>query len=217
MCYNFGWHTKSNPYEIILEKILRKPRKILHEELKLLLDYDPNSGLFYWKNNQSKKCRKGTVAGSLNPSGYIKITINRISFYAHRLAWLFYYGYLPEKSIDHIDRNRSNNRIDNLREVSQSCNTRNTGNFSHNSSGVKGVRYDSVRNKWRVEIKVNSVNIFLYRTSDFEEAVLHRLAAEQCLNWEGCDSSSPAYNYYNTFIRGCCVILDGVPRLIPMD
>lgn len=103
--------------------------------------------------------------------------------------------------LDHIDRKILNNRIENLREVSNSCNMRNTGNPSTNTSGVKGVCWNKSKNKWRAEIKINSRMTHLGYFTDFTEAVAHRLAAEQCLNWECCDGCSPAYQFMKEHIR----------------
>ncbi len=103
-------------------------------------------------------------------------------------------GYMPENEIDHTNRNRSDNRIENLREVSRSCNRKNTGNQKNNSSGVKGV-HKSGQSGWSAHIGNGKEQHYLGYTKDFEEAVLLRLAAEQCLGWSGCDLASPAYQY----------------------
>lgn len=160
---------------------------ITQEELKEVLDYNRNTGEFVWRGSRK-------VAGSLY-TGYYRIQINKKRYYSHRLAWLYEYGYMPENRIDHIDRNGLNNRIDNLREVSNVCNLRNTGNYKNNNSGVKGVSICCETGRWRAQIKVYGVSKSIGRFDDFDEAVCHRLAAEQCLNWEGCDSRSPAYRY----------------------
>lgn len=129
-------------------------------------------------------------------NGYTSIVIDQKHFLEHRLVWLYNYGYLPEGIIDHYpDKDRSNNRIENLRAVSQQCNIRNTGNFITNTSGVKGVTWDKQTNKWRSEIVINNKGYKLGRYHDFDDAVLARLAAEQCLGWSRCDSSTPAFMY----------------------
>ena len=120
---------------------------------------------------------------------------------AHRLAWLYVYGYLPEGRLDHIDRIKDNNRIANLREAGQQCNRRNTGNPNNNTSGVKGVYWFNRDKVWRASIRINGKYIYLGRHNDFEEAVCHRFAAEQAEGWSGCDKSSPAYQYVMEMLR----------------
>jgi len=168
---------------------------ITQKELKKILHYDEKTGVFTWKVNRGNNQTKGEIAGYPDKDGYVRISINKKRFLAHRLAWLYKKGYLPENLIDHEDRNPYHNWWDNLRETSHSCNAKNTGNFSHNTSGVKGIWFNKSAKKWQSEIKINKVPKYLGIYKDFTEAVAHRLAAEQCINWEGCDSSSPAYQY----------------------
>lgn len=99
-------------------------------------------------------------------------------YYAHRLAWFYYYGYWPENKIDHRDQIKHHNWILNLREASDQCNQRNTGNRKDNKSGVKGVTWSNANNKWKVEIRINNKGKFLGYFVNFVEAVCTRLAAE---------------------------------------
>jgi len=169
------------------------------ERLKELLSYDHLTGIFLWKVSVNSRAQKGDVAGSDN-EGYIHIRIDNKDYFAHRLAWLYEYGYFPENFLDHKDRIRHHNWIKNLREASQQCNLRNTGNRKNNKSGVKGICFYNPNQKWQAQIKVNGKNSHLGRFTDFTEAVAHRLAAEQCLNWSTCDSSSPAYQYIQKYL-----------------
>lgn len=171
------------------------PGKLTQKRLREVLDYDPKTGIFIRRCTVNYNAVKGSSAGWINSHRYIHITIDKKPYKAHRLAWLYMYGYLPEHGIDHRDRIKHHNWIDNLREVSQSCNIINTGNRKDNKSGVKGVCWDSDQKKWKAQIKGNGKSRNLGRYKDFSEAVCHRLSAEQCLDWEGCDSSSPAYKY----------------------
>ena len=129
--------------------------------------------------------------------GYTSIMISGKNYRAHRLAWLYVYGYLPEHEIDHIDRDKSNNKIDNLRHVSCSCNKRNVGLRQDNTSGIKGVYWDKQSDKWRAQITANNKQHHLGLFTDFTEAVCTRLAAEQCLNWPSCDANTSANHYVN--------------------
>jgi len=172
---------------------------ITQSKLKDLLHYDPLTGIFLWVQAR-QRINVGDVAGSTRKDGYIQISIDNKLYLAHRLAWLYTYGYLPENFLDHKDRIRRHNWIDNLREVGQQCNVRNTGLRSDNTSGVKGTYFYKPTQKWSAHIKENGKNYNLGYFTDFTEAVATRLAAEQCLNWSNCDSSSPAYQYMQKYI-----------------
>ncbi len=82
-------------------------------------------GLFTWIDTFAPRAQEGQIAGCLHSSGYIFIRVDNKTHKAHRLAFLFMYGYLPDKMVDHIDGNKSNNRFTNLRLVSASINQQN--------------------------------------------------------------------------------------------
>jgi len=169
--------------------------KITYERVRELFDYR-SDGMLIWRVARNNNVRIGDVAGSICAThGYCMIGIDGTVYRAHRLIWLWHYGYMPESELDHINRIRYNNRIENLREASRSCNLRNTGNQKNNKSGVKGVCKPKDRSKWLTQITASGKQYNLGRFDDFDEAVLHRLAAEQCLDWSSCDSSSPAYKH----------------------
>jgi hypothetical protein len=176
--------------------------KLTQERLKEVLHYNPETGVFTWIVSPAHRVKVGDVAGSICGNGYRLISIDSVKYKAHRLAWLYVYGYLPEHGVDHKDRVKVHNQIDNLREASQQCNMRNTGNFSDNTSGVKGVNYHKPTGKWRAYININRKNIYLGVHLSFFEAACHRLAAEQAENWHGCDNSSPAYKFVMAGING---------------
>jgi hypothetical protein len=177
------------------QKPLRRAMKkqLTQKRLKEVLRYYPGSGIFRWKT--TGKGRKRKIAGCKRPDGYILIRIDGQLHFAHRLAFLYVHGYFPENQIDHIDRNRSNNKIKNLREISQQCNSRNTGNPIDNTSGVKGVCWYEKYNKWMVRICANGKRRHLGYYKNFDDAVMSRYEAEKELNWKGCNDSSPAYQY----------------------
>ena len=175
--------------------------KITQAKIRKLFDYRAD-GTLIRRINGGKRTFAGDIAGTANPDGRLRIQIDRKVYLNHRLIWLWHHGYLPEHALDHIDRNPGNNRIENLREVSLSCNQRNTDNRADNISGVKGVCWSKSRQKWHVQIGVSRKVINLGYYTNFLEAVCHRLAAEQYLDWEGCDSSSPAYQYVKKHITG---------------
>ena len=140
------------------------------DKLKELLDYNPKTGLFTWK--VYKKCvTKGSVAGSIKNTGYLSIGINYKTYTAHRLAWLYVYGSTP-KNIDHINGNKLDNRLENLRECSISENAKNMKITKRNTSGVKGVNFDKYHKKWRAELFSNGKRVFINYFLNLNEAKL---------------------------------------------
>lgn len=109
------------------------------ERLREVLRYNPATGAWTWRVRSGGKCVAGSSAGCLDPSGYIKISVDNGRYYAHRLAFLYMTGEWPKGESDHIDRDRSNCRWSNLRDVDRVTNARNTGARRRNKLGVKGV------------------------------------------------------------------------------
>jgi hypothetical protein len=150
-------------------------------------------GKVYWKKNTGYKNLIGCSAGSLDNRGYRRIGLDCSYILEHVVVYAIENGFFPENKIDHKDRDRSNNAPPNLREVTNQCNARNSKNYSNNKTGIKGVSLGQQKYKYCSKIKINQKQYRLYRGDSFEEAVLHRYAAEQCLDWNGCDSSSPSH------------------------
>lgn len=143
---------------------------INQNRLKELLYYNPESGVFTWIESCHGGRVKGVTAGSLNHDGYIRICIDGKRYSAHRLAWLYIFGNFPEKFIDHKNRIKNDNRIDNLRSATKEQNQQNTGISRRNTSGIKGVSYHNKSRKWRVSISKNGVRNSLGSFSSFEDA-----------------------------------------------
>jgi len=119
---------------------------ISQQALKEILSYNPDTGIFTW----IKSPRPGwvnKVAGYLHET-YIDISINRKAYKAHRLAWLYIYGNFPDCEIDHVNLNRTDNRISNLRLATEEEQASNKSRYKNNKSGVKGVYKDSRYDKW---------------------------------------------------------------------
>ena len=115
--------------------------------------FEYRDGNLFWKVSRGS-VKKGQIAGTLANTGYWQIIISRRFYLAHRLIFLMHKGYLPIE-LDHIDGNKLNNCIDNLRETTKSQNQFNKGLMKNNVSGVKNVHWCKTRNKWRVLISVN--------------------------------------------------------------
>jgi len=136
--------------------------------IRSLLDYDPDTGIFRWKVTGTGR-KVSQIAGGINNEGYLKIGINYRIYFAHRLAWLIYYGYLP-KELDHINRNKSDNRICNLRECNRSQNNANT--LPYKNRKYKGICFDKRCGKYRVQIGYKKENYYLGRFDTPEAAAL---------------------------------------------
>lgn len=127
---------------------------ITQTELKELLHYDLNTGLFTRIGKGRHKC------GTIKPNGYLAIHIKCKYYLAHRLAWLYVHGGFPEGDLDHINADRSDNRIKNLREATKHINNQNrhTAN-KNNRTGLLGVC--AHRDKFRATIKIGGKCVFL--------------------------------------------------------
>ena len=157
--------------------------QITQELLKSLLSYDPDTGIFTWRTDRGRKKCAGTKAGWVASYGYINLEINSVNYRAHRLAWLYVYGVWPTKEIDHINQDKADNRISNLRDVTRRENCTNRKPFRNNTSSVSGVDRPKGRKKWRARVFLYDKHIHIGWYSTFEEAVAARLEAEKRYNY----------------------------------
>jgi hypothetical protein len=147
--------------------------------LRGLLDYEPETGIFHWRVQPSRNVKAGVIAGTLNHDGYIRIMVNGKKFLAHRLAYLHFHGVWPEQQIDHLNGDKSDNRIANLRDVSPSINSQNqTRPRKSNASGFLGVSWNKDNKRWMSKIKVNGRSQHLGYFSSPEVAHAAYLAAK---------------------------------------
>lgn len=151
---------------------------ISRDRLLEVLDYNPDTGIFTWKITLSNRAKAGQIAGVVNNTGHIRISIDKHKYYAHSLAWFYMYGVWPRKLMDHINRNPADNRICNLREASKSQNSMNRELQSNNISGTTGVWYSLRQNRWCARITVDNQIIGLGTYKTLEEAVQARKIAE---------------------------------------
>lgn len=148
-------------------------------KLKESLSYDSTTGMFCWKVSK-RGISKGDVAGNFTGK-YVKICLDGVQYYAHRLAWAYVTGNEPTCEIDHIDGNRHNNRIDNLREATRQQNARNISRSRVNTSGHKGISRTFVKNGgyeyWLAVVEVGNhrrTKTFPYNDHGLELAIQWR-------------------------------------------
>jgi len=128
---------------------------IAQEQLKELLSYDQETGIFTWRTSY-RKCKAGEVAGRDYGTGYLAIWISPRTYQVHRLVWLYVHGQWPENFIDHINGNKLDNRISNLRDVTNSENMMNLRQArTDNKHGVMSVH--QVRNKFIAQIQTKGI------------------------------------------------------------
>ena len=139
--------------------------------------YDKESGIVTRIKTNGKRGKVGDVLGRLRKDGYLQIKINGKYLLLHRVIWHMVYSEEPE-FVDHINHNRSDNRIENLRSITKAENLKNRTKQLNNSSGVNGVQWHKQHNKWYSSIGVDGKNVFLGLFIEFSEAVNARKNAE---------------------------------------
>ena len=142
---------------------------ITQEEVKELFEY--KDGGLYWKISRTNSLKVGDRYGCLKPDGIRQGSVNNIPMLEHRLIFLYHHGYLPQ-FIDHINGDRSNSRIENIRPASREENNRNTKKRVNNVSGHKGVFWNKKSSKWQVQVRHQKKAIHLGMYDDFELACL---------------------------------------------
>lgn len=158
-----------------------KENLITQKELKEMLHYNPDSGVFTWLISRSSRAKVGRIAGSVDVRGYIVIKLksenNKGRFYkAHRLAWFYMAGVWPT-GIDHINHIKDDNRLANIRESSQEENNKNTSLRVDNASGVLGVSFNKRLAKWIAQINVDRKRKHIGCFKDKFEAICARKSA----------------------------------------
>lgn len=147
-------------------------------ELRSLVTYDPDTGLFVWQERAVETSRDaafntqfaGRRAGCVNPGGYVYLHLRGSKYLAHRLAWLYMTGEWPPAQIDHLNRNRADNRWTNLRLASHGENSTNTGVRSHSGTGVKGVHFHRASGRYEARIRKDGKRRYLGLFDTPEEA-----------------------------------------------
>ena len=156
---------------------------LMQSKLKELLHYDQDTGLFRWIKSPRYGISDNGIAGYIN-FGYIKIEISHITYKAHRLAWLYVFGYWPAGDVDHINGSRADNRISNLRVASRRMNNENQRVAqAKNKTGLLGVNSHGKRFKAQICFHGKKQHIGIYDTA--QEAHEAYIKAKRELH-EGC-------------------------------
>jgi hypothetical protein len=135
-----------------------KKEKLVNDIIESMLIYDSNLGIFFHKKSRPR-VKINSQAGCLKKDGYVYITIKNIKFRAHRIAWRLYYGKWPNDFLDHINGNRSDNRICNLRESSKRENSLNKER--HRCGDLPGFYFDNDIKKFRAVITIKRIKFHL--------------------------------------------------------
>jgi len=153
---------------------------MIEQGIRSAISYDPQTGEFRWLRKKSG-CRSSLISGHKNKRlGYVQIGVNRKVYYAHRLAWLLTFGDWPTGAIDHINGDRSDNRISNLRLADARLNAENLRRpTAINTSGYLGVTHCRDTGRWVAQIGVGGKHLHLGRFDTPESASVVYLAAKR--------------------------------------
>lgn len=144
---------------------------LTYEVVRDLLEYFPDTGFMVRRKN-TRGARAGQKCERINELGYSVICIGDRQYLAHRVVWLYTYGEWPNLPIDHINGNRSDNRVENLRLATHSDNQKNRKKGKNNTSGYVGVSWSASHKKWLSSTVLNGKSKFLGRYSTKEEAAI---------------------------------------------
>ena len=145
------------------------------EMVRDLFEYRDDN--LWWRERPAYRVDMSKPAGSVTSKGYRRIRVKGKLYQAHRLIWLYVYGEFPEGQIDHINGRPSDNRIENLRDVTHQENNKNACKRKDNTSGHAGVGWHKHREKWHARIKLDGVTKHLGLFNVLEDAVAARQAA----------------------------------------
>lgn len=150
-------------------------------ELMEAFSYDAETGDIRWLVSPCGRAKAGELAGRIDRQGYRVLSYRRKFYLAHRVAWLFAYGEWPNGVIDHINLDRADNRIANLRVATVS---QNSANCAVRRTGLKGVCFSAKAGRFRAQIKCGGKNHYLGSFDTEADAHAAYLAAAQRLHGE---------------------------------
>ena len=147
------------------------------ETLRNAVSYDEETGLFKWSKPRCK-VQVGDALGYKRKDGYIHMKFNGVSILGHVLAWFYVHGKPPDGEIDHINHDRSDNRISNLRDVPAKENAKNRKRYANNRTGHTGVFFDKACGKYKANINVDGKLKHLGTFTGIAHAITARRWAE---------------------------------------
>jgi hypothetical protein len=150
------------------------------EQINKILDYNPETGIFTWKVTRGR-AKIGSVAGNITTQGYVEIRINRISYKAHRLAWLMTYNEFPKVGIDHINGIRNDNQISNLRIATKRENGQNL--HIHRNGRLVGTSYYKSTGRWRANVSAKGrvIHLGYFSTEELAHAAYQNYLTQKGL------------------------------------
>lgn len=154
--------------------------ELTKEECMKRFIYNRESGILIWKIMPTNSVKIGQRVGNtcvFHGNTYLQTSLNRKHYLVHRVIWLMVHGEWPKYTIDHIDGDGLNNRIENLRDVPDATNKRNMSKARHNTSGFTGVARHSCGSGWVAQIQVDSKNIYLGYFKELTDAIQARQEA----------------------------------------
>lgn len=165
---------------------------LTQDYLRSLLSYDAETGELIWRHrprdmfrdNDKRICGTwnaryaGTVANSIGTGGYVRVNILGTRYLGHRVIWMMVHGEWPDE-IDHINGNRSDNRLCNIRNVSRQENLRNLAKRSDNSSGHVGVHLNKKNGKWSAYVGIDGKQVHLGFFENLDDAIAVRAKASK--------------------------------------
>lgn len=169
-------------------------RDITPALLRQLLTYEPATGSLFWRFRPRALFAtersfltwntrfSGKAAGCTDGHGYLRVAVLGQPFSAHRIAWALTHGEWPDQ-IDHINHNRTDNRLANLRAVSCLGNRMNQGKSKRNTSGITGVSWNNATRKWRAYIHSKGTYTHIGLFDNLGAATVARRQAEKALGF----------------------------------
>ena len=163
------YDAKKSPLGHLCNTCKKPSGELTQTLLHKFYDYDPMTGILKHRLPQHGK-QVGDAIGSQSNTGYLVMAIANKDYLVHRIIWMYVYGYMPEQ-VDHIDHDKQNNAISNLREVTNQVNSMNCSTSSNSKTKHTGVSFMASRNKYRATITVNKKQIHLGLFDDINDAI----------------------------------------------
>jgi hypothetical protein len=160
--------------------------EITAENVKDFFSYEKSTGKLFWKVKRSHNALIGEEAGCVEKRhGYRVIRVLNHRYKAHRIVWLYVYGKWPSGIIDHINRNKTDNRVENLRDTTTQINNLNKGLSKASKTGIKNITWHTRDNRYRAAFTINGKQKHLGYFKSIEEAMSAVQSFDRNAKWEG--------------------------------